>query len=643
MIEYEVCACAFLTIIAIYVFGKKRFPSMQYRFFSAFVVIGIVDTLLDILTTYTITYAANVPEAVNQVLNIMFYIMQSLLMPMFFVYVLSLTGYLNDKKKRKNALLFLVPFFAVTALLITNPVTGGFFYFDEYLVYRHGPMYPLLMIVAGLYMLAATLLLIFKKQDVRAVEYYTMMVNGVMAVFVCVIQSVMPQYLLTGFAFSIVIVMMYMSLQNPEDMLDELTGLFNRSSFIYSVNHLYGTGKDFQLIIIDIDEMRPVNEIFGLTIGDMIICRIAQIIQNCSKDRRVFRILGDEFAVITDSKADCMTTVKHIKETIANPIMIGGMLFELSVCTCFSLNGGRCESADDLLPLAERSLARAKKQGKGAVMEVSDETITLLKRENMVEGLVRKAILNNSFEVYLQPIVCLKTGKIMQAEALARLYTDELGWIPPCEFIPIAERKGLIQRVSDTVLDTVCEFIVSNKLGEREDFKGISVNMSVVEFLYGNPAERIKNKLAKFGVTPDQIVLEITETTATLSDKLPEIMRVLNEIGVKFSLDDFGTGYANMDSVVRLPFSSIKIDRSMLTESNKNEKSRIVLENTINLSKRLGLKTVVEGAETQEHIDLIGQLGADYIQGFFYSKPLPIEQTLAFVNNFNLNSKDNQK
>lgn len=247
-----------------------------------------------------------------------------------------------------------------------------------------------------------------------------------------------------------------------------------------------------------------------------------------------------------------------------------------------------------------------------------------------MDTIIESALSNKRFEVYYQPIYSVKEKKFHSAEALIRLKDEKYGFISPEVFIPVAEKSGAIHKIGDFVLEQVCAFIASDEY-KKLGMSYIEVNLSVVQCMQPKLANHIMEILTRYGVRPEQLNLEITETAASISQQaLEDNIKDLTNMGMKFSLDDFGTGYSNMQRIVKLPFDIIKLDRTF-TELYDNPKLGIVLTNAINMIKAMKMKIVVEGVETEEMLKLFSELKCEYIQGYYFSKPIPREEFVKFI------------
>jgi EAL domain-containing protein (putative c-di-GMP-specific phosphodiesterase class I) len=249
-----------------------------------------------------------------------------------------------------------------------------------------------------------------------------------------------------------------------------------------------------------------------------------------------------------------------------------------------------------------------------------------------LDGIIESALAEHKFMVYYQPIYSVKEKRFNSAEALVRLYDDKYGFISPEIFIRAAERSGAIHKIGAFVLEEVCRFIAS------EEFQGlgleyIEVNLSVVQCIQSGLAGEVMDTLRRYDVSPDKINLEITETAISYSQNiLMENLDALTQAGIKFSLDDFGTGYSNVRRIASLPFHLIKLDKTF-TDAEHNPKLLIVLKNTIRMIKDMNMEIVVEGIENRKLVEQFAALECEYIQGYYYSKPIPRDEFVTFVRN----------
>ena len=242
-----------------------------------------------------------------------------------------------------------------------------------------------------------------------------------------------------------------------------------------------------------------------------------------------------------------------------------------------------------------------------------------------------KAIKEDGFCVHYQPIYSVEKGRYTTAEALVRFKESDIGFVSPEEFIPIAEKNGMIVRIGEIVFEKVCKFYKENHL-EEKGIENIHFNLSVVECMQQKLHEKIENIMDMYKLDSSKISLEITETAAVTSREI--IINNMNQLidrGFKFSMDDYGTGFSNTSTLIAYPFDEIKIDKSIVWSAMEDEKAMIAFKHSVAMIKDLDFKIVAEGVETKEQAKMLGDLGCDYFQGYYYSKPVSEDDFMSLI------------
>ena len=261
--------------------------------------------------------------------------------------------------------------------------------------------------------------------------------------------------------------------------------------------------------------------------------------------------------------------------------------------------------------------------------KIIDEFLAAKKRQKAIHA----AIQDQSFEVYMQPIYDLKSKTFTGAESLLRLKDENGNFIPPSLFIPDAEKDGSIIKLGEISIRKTCEYIKRGNLVNK-GIKKVNINLSIIQCMQDNIVEQIINILDEYQIPPTMIRFEITETImATNPEQLEAVMRGLGEFGIEFALDDYGTGYSNTSRLLTFPFSEIKFDKSFVNSMVVDDKNSIPLKYLMNMVKSSGMITLVEGVEEKETSDLIEEFGGDLIQGFYYAKPMPLEEFKKKISN----------
>lgn len=400
---------------------------------------------------------------------------------------------------------------------------------------------------------------------------------------------------------------------------DPLTGLYTMPYFYKKVEETLqeNPNKSYRMICTDIENFRLINENYGANIGDKVLSYIAENISTVMPNIIVGgRISGDIFAFLREDipfKYD-VDAWKAFRKNSPIPNLI--VKYGLSTVDRSNTVQIMCDHAR----MAATSIKRIYDK---PFAEYNEELQQQKMREKKIIDSMEDALLEKKFLVYYQPKHDLKTNEICGAEALVRWEHETLGFLSPGEFIPIFEKNGFIEKLDEYVREQVCEALKKwIDLGQR--VMPISVNLSRRDFNNENLVSDIVELTSKYGISPNLIHFEITESIVTNNiNKISKIIETLREKGFVIELDDFGAGYSSLTMLNDIDIDVLKIDKSILDMNLKDDKNKI-LEFCVMLSKTLDLKTVVEGVETQEQIDMLRELNCDYVQGYFYSKPLPL-------------------
>lgn len=417
---------------------------------------------------------------------------------------------------------------------------------------------------------------------------------------------------------------------------DPLTGLPNRQHFQKSIDEILGkpggTGTA-ALFLLDLDEFKQINDAFGHTIGDALLVGVAAALkQETSDNCTIARLGGDEFVVIVEgvsSENEAQESLAPFIASLYKPIKILDHEIHVSTSVGVAMIARDGVSSDELMRRADLALYSAKRQGPGLVHFYHPAMNLGVKDRAETAQALHHAIINSEFETHYQPQFDLKTGEVFGFECLIRWKHPERGYIPPDQFIPVAENSGLISKIGNWIMFDSCSrgrLWLDQGHAERE----ISVNVSVVQLLQADFQSEVKRVLRETGFPPYLLCLELTESLFIGKSvrKARATLENLKLLGVSLALDDFGTGYSSLSYLEKLPFDKIKIDRSFVSGIETDANKRSLLGGIISLGQTLGRIIVVEGAETQGEVSLLRELGADIVQGYALSRPLPADQAI---------------
>jgi diguanylate cyclase (GGDEF)-like protein len=420
---------------------------------------------------------------------------------------------------------------------------------------------------------------------------------------------------------------------------DALTGLPNRILFATQLEQALKrlrSGKQLAVLYIDIDHLKRVNDTLGHPIGDELLKEIAGRLLNCIKDTdTAARLSGDEFAVIQssiDPRSEAAALAVQIQEAIRTPVTIQGQEIVVDASVGIAIAADHGAELNELLKAADIALYEAKNSGRGTYrfydIDMNERMWTRRKLENDLRG----ALAKGEFELFYQPIVNLKEGKISAMEALLRWHHPERGMVSPAEFIPVAEEMGIINQLGEWVLRTAC-----TEAATWPSEINISVNVSPLQLTNKNLVNIVVSAIASARIPASRLDIEITEsvffekTYANVST-----LRQLHDIGVRFVMDDFGTGYSSLGYLMSFPFSKIKIDRSFIAGLADKKESRAIVRAVSDLAQNLSMEVTAEGVETDQQLEQVKLLGCTEMQGYLFSRPMPAEEIrLKFLTNQN--------
>ncbi len=441
------------------------------------------------------------------------------------------------------------------------------------------------------------------------------------------IQFMYTNILIVGYAGAIGIMVLYLKLENPETNLDRNTGLFNSGALYQYAKQFYVKEQDFSVLVLLFGSIAYQN----VQMERRELARM-EIIEYLLKipDALVFKNAEDEYYVVF---AD-METAKEGVRRIRSRFRLGWGVNDASIVHprwLYLPHANIVDSVEDLLYFIRYVRQNAKTFSENDFLSIGRDSVEQMNRVHETEQLIIEAIEYDRVEVFYQPIYSTREQRITSAEALVRIRDREGNIVPPGVFIDIAEESGMILKLGEMVFEKVCQFIKRHPLNHY-GMQYIEVNLSVIQCAYEDLAQDYIRIMERYQVAPANINLEITESASTNAKKtLLGNMAELMEYGVKFSLDDFGTGQSNLNYIVDMPVDLVKFDRSMTSSYFENGKARYVMEAAIHMIHGMNLEIVSEGIETAEQFRTMEELGISHIQGYYFSKPLPEEEFIQYL------------
>ncbi len=408
---------------------------------------------------------------------------------------------------------------------------------------------------------------------------------------------------------------------------DPLTGLPNRRAFFeHAGEALRGQtpNEPCAVMIIDLDRFKEVNDTLGHHSGDLLLQAVALRIREAVRDGDVVsRLGGDEFAVLLRAASEQTThdVARRIGAALEQRFNVGGATMDIEASIGIALSPDHGVDVDALLQRADLAMYRAKERHDGFSVYTSELDSEQPGQMSLL-GDLRHALEHDELTLHYQPKASVASGQVSHVEALVRWERPGHGLQPPSEFVPLAERTGLIKQLSACVLDAALR--QARAWADAGLDLSVAVNLSARNLLEGDLPELVAGLLARHEVPAARLILEITES-AIMSDETHslDILSRLSELGVSLSIDDFGMGYSSLSRLRRLPVNEIKIDRSFVAHMDREREDALIVRSTIELAHNLGLSVVAEGVETETIWNRLGELGCDYAQGYFLCRPLP--------------------
>ena len=418
--------------------------------------------------------------------------------------------------------------------------------------------------------------------------------------------------------------------------IDILTGLSNRLTFTenleMNIKRCNDDNSEFTLLYLDLDGFKNINDTLGHQFGDLILKVVSKrLLNSVDSNSLISRIGGDEFVIIVNSREKAELTARSILDSFRNPFYVDGdeLFISASIGLAFFPEDGK--DRDTLLKNADLAMYEAKKNGKNNYQVFNKKIEKEILRKVYIEKALRKAIDKQEFSLVYQPIIDCKTEQVYAFETLIR-WRHGNDYISPVEFIEIAEETGQIIKIGSWVVEKSLIFL---KEIVESDFKDIrmSINISPLQFVRSEMLLKdIDDFLIKKGLSGRNINLEITEgCLLNLDSKTEKIMAEFMDREITVSIDDFGTGYSSLSYLKKLAINSIKIDKSFIDDIPNNEEGLTIVKTILNLSENLGIKTVAEGVEEIEQLKYLKENHCDYIQGYYYSKPLTEKDALDYI------------
>ena len=640
ILYFDLCAILILSILAASMFFRKMLEGRSNRLLLTIYINVLLTTVFDLWSeAYSIWIPTKEKSSIFQYILFYAYFLSRNLTPLLYqLYLCSVTDTWHIlKKSRWMRWLFAAPYTMVCILLFSNLFHHNVFYFDQNLNYVRGPLFYGLHICAFIYLVIGSTYLIVYKKVLTADKFLALMSMYPWNTIAILVQLFIPEYLVEMFLNTISLIIVYNVVQRPEEIINPIIGIRSHIAYTQDMKKAYILEKPMQIFLAKIVNYQSLLNILGYDSCNSLMRQISDKLQSAFVGNgfpsNLYYLENGLFAVEseTDDSEYIRTSAQSFSKSIKDSIQIGKLELELNPCFCVINCPKDFENYEKLLSFINTF----------HTYFPADETITYLEDERgkeksmiqlrtEIDGIISKAIEDRRFQMYYQPIYSVDKKQFVSAEALIRLQDEKYGFISPELFITAAEKNGTILQIGEYVLDSVCSFLAECSQADLPiDY--IELNLSMKQCMQKDLKDKVFYYLNKYNLKPEQINLEVTETAAnTAQDIVEDNICELSKQNISFSLDDYGTGYSNLSRIMALPFRIIKIDKSM-TDKIFDSKMNTILKHNIQMLKAIGMEIVVEGVETEEVFKQLEEMGCDYIQGYYFSKPLPQHEFMEFI------------
>ena len=615
---YAAAIMTCLTVLA-YTYIQKRTDRRQNKVFLVIVSILILNAVTSVGSSVSIAFIFESDSAKTSLLIFqnLYFLLHTALCPVFYAYVLCVTERIRMRSRFKTVILS-APLVLTELLCILNPIFHSVFYYDsDFAFHRNWGVY-LIYIAAAFYFLHAMVTLfrswnaLTSRRKLALLYFFALSIAGIL------IQLINIDIKSELFAESLAIMGLMLAVENEEDRVNPDIGIYNRRALRIDLDNYMIRKEKVDLIIIKVIDEERLARATGSSNSEDRDIAITSYLRTVVPWYRIYQPTDSCFVVYSGAadKAPVDDMTARIKERFEESWIIGKNEFMIDTIVFNACVPDDLSGVDEVLYATDSIIPPS--------VNKNSADILYLTRRSEIERVLRRNLENEAFEVYYQPTYSSDGKTLHGAEALVRMKPDaKLGYISPEEFIPIAEQIGIVREIDDYVLNSVCEFL-SSEIPSKLGMECININLSIIQCLRPGFTDHLIETVNNYSIDHSMLNFEITETVdAGDYEILTRVVSDLKKSGFILSMDDYGTGYSNVGAIFSLDFDIVKIDKSILWNSENDDHGRIILEDTIRMISDLGLKILVEGVETDSQMQKLQSLNVDYFQGYYFSRPVP--------------------
>lgn len=630
--DYALATIPIQLILMTVYYLRRQLPNQKSISFWWVMIMNIVMTITDIWACELNEVWQEYPLSLSYGLNIAYFLSFILRGWLLFVYASEVVNAPRRWGRRYTWGSF-IPAAVVCLMILSTPWTGAIFTMDPIMGYHNLAYYNAIYFSTWFYIIASVVVLTICRKDVALkLQIGLYGSNLILAVGLLMRHSFMNT-LVTSFFSLMAILIIYLTAQNPDSFRDRMVDVFNKSAFAEMVAELLVNEAQFSCFGIGIKNYPSFKTFYGPNTMYKSLLDIGKWLEMQFPGVQVF-YLGDGHMVLLEHDSDYSDVqgmAKKIEERFRYPWSdSGGAQAVLGINMIFVSKNVPKKSVRSVEICLEQAFNEAYRRDMTDVYVVDEALLEQMKRQEKIRLIMGKALRENKLEIHLQPMYSVKEDRISAVEVLARLYDEELGYIPPQEFIPLAEMDGDIMELGRQIFAKTCHFISEHDLDALGlDF--LTVNISPAQCLNYSLGDELERIAVRHRISMDKIRLEVTESATGDMDSLQEQMRRLKNCGVSFLLDDFGAGTSNIVRVINLPFAMVKIDMQLVWAYFR--RSSNMLLHVMHMFQEEKMAIIIEGVEDKHMAQQMAGMGCEYEQGYYFSHPLPPEELVVFLEN----------
>jgi len=630
-IFYDIAAVLINALNLYIFFSRSRLFIYQTRIFALLLLVSFAATLMDIITVVTYWGSGLFSVWFLYGLNILFYLFQNSIAPIFAMFILSLGGRLIRMKALRRLVLY-APLTVSFCIILSTPITGLAFSFDDSLKYTRGPALTILYTIALFYTLYVVFSLITERRRLPKETKLAVFLFLPFSLVSATLQYFNPSLLVqnTGIALSELIILL--TIQDFGKYVAQTSGLFNCEGLLMQLEYIMRKRIPFTTLLISLDSVEFFRIALGpQTFSDLEHENALRLFGTPSANCFAAQLGAGTYLLVELDRGRIQTRCDDLITLFKCPWNIQGHLISFSAHICMIRFPEDTKSLQTIFKIQYHLSGKLKSYSANTILTLAELSLDDAGRILDVTQVIKRSLESSGFDVYFQPIVDSHTNRVLSAEALVRLHDDALGWISPAEFIPIAEQNGTIYQIGEFVMERSCAFLAQlRSSGLTLDY--IEINLSALQCVQSNLCERVNAISRRYGLLPRDICFEITETATHHSPVLiKKNIDALAAAGYSIAIDDFGTGYSNIANLMAIPFSLVKLDRSLIAGLEDSNEERIGLEELLAVFSPLQAELVAEGVETLAQLKILKGYNIRLIQGYCFSRPLPGRDFITFL------------